>query len=101
MPELAERAVRAARACALPAAIAGVALVAVLAGSLFRDVYHGIPDSIAVAAITATCCRINERFAGKVAEGNAATARAAFDFVRDEREALTRKVQARKAEADA
>ena len=33
---------------------------------------------------------INERFAGKVAEGNAAAARAAFDFVRDEREALTR-----------
>ena len=31
---------------------------------------------------------INERFTGKVAEGNAA-ARAAFDFVRDEREALT------------
>jgi hypothetical protein len=55
MPELAERAVRAARACALPAALAGVSLVAVLAGSLFRDVYHGIPDSIAVAAITATC----------------------------------------------
>ena len=44
---------------------------------------------------------INERFAGKVAEGNAAAARAAFDFVRDEREALTRKAQARKAEADA
>ena len=32
---------------------------------------------------------INERFTGKVAEGNAAAARAAFDFVRDEREALT------------
>jgi pyruvate ferredoxin oxidoreductase gamma subunit len=32
---------------------------------------------------------INERFAGKVAEGNAVAARAAFDFVRDEREALT------------
>jgi pyruvate ferredoxin oxidoreductase gamma subunit len=37
---------------------------------------------------------INERFAGKVAEGNAAAARAAFDFVRDEREALTRKAEA-------
>jgi pyruvate ferredoxin oxidoreductase gamma subunit len=34
---------------------------------------------------------INERFTGKVAEGNAAAARAAFDFVRDEREALARK----------
>jgi hypothetical protein len=55
MSELAERAVRAVRAYALPAALAGVSLVAVLAGSLFRDVYYGIPDSIAVAAITATC----------------------------------------------
>jgi hypothetical protein len=32
---------------------------------------------------------INESFTGKVAEGNAAAARVAFDFVRDEREALT------------
>src|ERR1700761_4602261 len=32
---------------------------------------------------------ISERFAGTVAEGNAAAARAAFDFVRDQREALT------------
>jgi pyruvate ferredoxin oxidoreductase gamma subunit len=32
---------------------------------------------------------IGERFTGKVAEGNAAAARAAFDFVRDEQEALT------------
>jgi pyruvate ferredoxin oxidoreductase gamma subunit len=37
---------------------------------------------------------INERFTGRVAEGNAAAARAAFDFVRDEREALTRKARA-------
>jgi Pyruvate/2-oxoacid:ferredoxin oxidoreductase gamma subunit len=37
---------------------------------------------------------IHERFAGKVAEGNAAAARTAFDFVRDEREALTRKAEA-------
>ena len=37
---------------------------------------------------------INERFTGKVAEGNGAAARAAFDFVRDEREALTRKAKA-------
>ena len=34
---------------------------------------------------------INERFTGRAAEGNAAAARVAFDFVRDEREALTRK----------
>jgi pyruvate ferredoxin oxidoreductase gamma subunit len=31
---------------------------------------------------------IAERFTGAVAEGNARAARAAFDFVRDEREAL-------------
>ncbi len=31
---------------------------------------------------------INDTFTGQVAEGNAAAARAAFDFVRDEREAL-------------
>ncbi|MGH3418309.1 MAG: 2-oxoacid:acceptor oxidoreductase family protein [Streptosporangiaceae bacterium] len=44
---------------------------------------------------------INERFTGKVAEGNAAAARAAFDFVRDEREALTRKAQTGEARTDA
>jgi pyruvate ferredoxin oxidoreductase gamma subunit len=32
---------------------------------------------------------LQERFTGQVAAGNAAAARAAFDFVRDEREALT------------
>ena len=37
---------------------------------------------------------INERFAGLVAEGNTAAARTAFEFVRDEREALTRKAEA-------
>ncbi len=37
---------------------------------------------------------INEKFTGRVAEGNAAAARAAFDFVRDERKALTRKAEA-------
>ena len=34
---------------------------------------------------------INDKFEGPVAEGNANAARAAFAFVRDEREALTRK----------
>jgi len=34
---------------------------------------------------------IDERFAGPTAEGNATAARAAFAFVRDEREALTRR----------
>jgi hypothetical protein len=37
---------------------------------------------------------INEKFTGKVAAGNAAAARDASDFVRDEREALTRKAGA-------
>ena len=37
---------------------------------------------------------INEKFTGKVAEGNAAAAAAAFNFVRDEREALSRKAGA-------
>jgi pyruvate ferredoxin oxidoreductase gamma subunit len=32
---------------------------------------------------------INEKFTGPVAAGNAAAARAAFDFVRDEQKALT------------
>jgi len=44
---------------------------------------------------------INDRFTGKVAEGNTAAARAAFDFVRDEREALTRKAQTGEARTDA
>src|SRR5204863_8747014 len=52
-------------------------------------------------SLNSVLAAINERFARKVAEGNAAAARAAFDFVRDEREALTREAQARKAEADA
>jgi pyruvate ferredoxin oxidoreductase gamma subunit len=37
---------------------------------------------------------ISERFSGPVAEGNAKAARAAFDFVRDEQEALTGKARA-------
>ena len=36
---------------------------------------------------------INEKFSGPVAEGNAEAARAAFAFVRDEREALTREAR--------
>src|SRR5690348_14828999 len=40
---------------------------------------------------------INERFTGKVAAGNVAAARAAFDFVRDERKALT--IQEARADA--
>jgi pyruvate ferredoxin oxidoreductase gamma subunit len=37
---------------------------------------------------------ISEKFSGPVAEGNAKAAQAAFEFVRDEREALTGKAQA-------
>jgi pyruvate ferredoxin oxidoreductase gamma subunit len=40
-------------------------------------------------SLDAVLAAINESFTGKVAEGNAAAARVAFDFVRDEREALT------------
>jgi hypothetical protein len=55
MPEVVERAGRAARAWARPAAVTGVALVVFLASTLLRDVYYGIPDSMAVSSITATC----------------------------------------------
>jgi pyruvate ferredoxin oxidoreductase gamma subunit len=41
------------------------------------------------ASLDSVLTAINEKFTGTVAEGNAAAARAAFDFVRDEREALT------------
>jgi pyruvate ferredoxin oxidoreductase gamma subunit len=44
---------------------------------------------------------INDRFAGRTAEGNAKAAEATFAFVRDEREALTGKAQSRKAATDA
>ena len=44
-----------ARASALPVTLVGVALVSYFASTLFRDVYDGIPDSIPVPSITATC----------------------------------------------
>jgi pyruvate ferredoxin oxidoreductase gamma subunit len=40
-------------------------------------------------SLNSVLAAISERFTGTVAEGNAAAARTAFDFVRDEREALT------------
>jgi len=52
-------------------------------------------------SLDAVLAAINEKFRGPVADGNAKAARAAFAFVRDEREALTRKAQSPKAEADA
>jgi pyruvate ferredoxin oxidoreductase gamma subunit len=42
-----------------------------------------------VVSLNSVLGAINDRFAGPVAEGNAAAARAAFDFVTDQREALT------------
>jgi len=42
-----------------------------------------------VVSLDSVVAAINGRFAGPVAEGNANAARAAFDFVTDEREALT------------
>jgi pyruvate ferredoxin oxidoreductase gamma subunit len=41
-------------------------------------------------SLDAVLTAIDEKFSGPVAEGNAKAARAAFAFVRDEREALTR-----------
>ena len=40
-------------------------------------------------SLDAVLAAINEKFSGPVAEGNAQAARAAFAFVRDERDALT------------
>jgi pyruvate ferredoxin oxidoreductase gamma subunit len=40
-------------------------------------------------SLDAVLAAINDKFSGPVAEGNVQAARAAFDFVRDEREALT------------
>ncbi len=42
-----------------------------------------------VISLDSVAAAISERFTGKVAEGNVAAARAAFDFVRDERKALS------------
>jgi pyruvate ferredoxin oxidoreductase gamma subunit len=42
-----------------------------------------------VVSTEAVLAAINDRFAGAVAEGNSAAARAAFDFVAHERQALT------------
>jgi pyruvate ferredoxin oxidoreductase gamma subunit len=42
-----------------------------------------------VVSLDSVLAAIGEKFTGRVAAGNAAAARAAFDFVRDEREALT------------
>jgi hypothetical protein len=55
MLERLQRAGRSVQAFVLPASIAGVALVAYFAATLWPDVYRGVPDSIPVKAISATC----------------------------------------------
>ena len=52
-------------------------------------------------SLNSVLAAIDERFTGRVAEGNAAAARAAFDFVRDEREALSQQAQTGEARTDA
>jgi len=42
-----------------------------------------------MAGLDSVVAAINDRFAGPVAEGNAQAAQAAFEFVTDEREALS------------
>jgi pyruvate ferredoxin oxidoreductase gamma subunit len=68
------------------------------AGQLHHELRRARPGRVRPGASTAltwavsldaVLAAINDRFAGLVAEGNATAARAAFDFVRDEREALT------------
>jgi hypothetical protein len=55
MSEVVSRIGRPTRAYVLPAVWAGVALVAYLASTLLHDVYYGIPDSIPVSTIAASC----------------------------------------------
>jgi pyruvate ferredoxin oxidoreductase gamma subunit len=47
-----------------------------------------------MVSLDSVVAAIEEKFGGRVAAGNAAAARAAFDFVRDEREAQIREIQA-------
>jgi pyruvate ferredoxin oxidoreductase gamma subunit len=49
----------------------------------------GFAALTAVVGLDSVIAAINDRFADPVAEGNVTAARAAFDFVADEREALT------------
>jgi pyruvate ferredoxin oxidoreductase gamma subunit len=46
-----------------------------------------------VVSLDSVLAAIDEKFSGPVAAGNAAAARAAFDFVRDEQKALTREAR--------
>jgi pyruvate ferredoxin oxidoreductase gamma subunit len=49
----------------------------------------GFAALTSMVSLDSVVAAINSRFAGQVAEGNATAARAAFDFVTDERKALT------------
>ena len=49
----------------------------------------GFAALAAVVGLDSVLAAINDRFAGPVAEGNVEAAQAAFDFVTDQREALT------------
>jgi len=49
----------------------------------------GFASLTSVVGLDSVVAAINDRFSGPVAGGNAKAARAAFDFVTDEREALT------------
>ena len=56
-----------------------------LPGTALLGGFAALTGAISLDAVTTA---IGERFKGKVAEGNIAAARAAFDFVQDERKAL-------------
>jgi pyruvate ferredoxin oxidoreductase gamma subunit len=57
-----------------------------LPGTALLGGFAALTEVISLDSVTTA---IGERFTGKVAEGNVAAARAAFDFVRDERKALS------------
>ena len=57
-----------------------------LSGTALLGGFAALANVVRLDSVTAA---ISERFTGKVAEGNVAAARAAFDFVQDERKALT------------
>jgi len=57
-----------------------------LPGTALLGGFAALADVVRLDSVTAA---ISERFTGKVAEGNVAAARGAFDFVQDERKALT------------
>jgi pyruvate ferredoxin oxidoreductase gamma subunit len=57
-----------------------------LPGTALLGGFAALTGAISLEAVTTA---IGDRFTGKVAEGNIAAARAAFDFVRDERKAMS------------